>query len=64
MTLDRMLHGVLRQKYFPYSNFFEAGLSSMPSFAWRSLLATQNIMVAGLHWKVSDGQAIPVSGQP
>ncbi|KAL0319855.1 UNVERIFIED_CONTAM: hypothetical protein Sradi_5247000 [Sesamum radiatum] len=56
-----MLHGVLRQKYFPYSNFFEAGLSSTPSFTWRSLLAMQNLLVACLHSKVSDGQAIPNS---
>ncbi|KAL0434907.1 UNVERIFIED_CONTAM: hypothetical protein Sradi_0198600 [Sesamum radiatum] len=60
MTPDSMLHKVLGQKDFPSSGFFVAGLSSMPSFTWRSLLVTWDILVAGLRWKVGDGQDIPI----
>ncbi|KAL0415521.1 UNVERIFIED_CONTAM: putative mitochondrial protein [Sesamum latifolium] len=64
VTPDSMVHKVFGQKYFPSSSFFDAGRSSTPSFTWRSLLATRDILAAGLRWKVGDGRDIPIWGQP
>ncbi|KAL0378315.1 UNVERIFIED_CONTAM: hypothetical protein Sradi_3137000 [Sesamum radiatum] len=61
---DGTLHDVIGQKYFPLSNFFEARLGSKPSFTWRSLLGTRELLIAGLRWKVGDGSSIPIRGQP
>ncbi|KAL0448670.1 UNVERIFIED_CONTAM: hypothetical protein Slati_1423400 [Sesamum latifolium] len=64
MMPDNLLHKILGQKYFPNSNFIEAGLSSTPSFTWRSSLATREISVTGLWWKVGNRQEIPICDQP
>ncbi|KAL0433046.1 UNVERIFIED_CONTAM: protein NO VEIN [Sesamum latifolium] len=42
----------------------KARLGSKPSFTWRSLLGTRELLVAGLRWKVGDGSSIPIRGQP
>ncbi|KAL0456551.1 UNVERIFIED_CONTAM: hypothetical protein Slati_0994300 [Sesamum latifolium] len=59
-----VLQEVLGQKYFPSSNFFEARLGSRPSFTWRSLFGTRELLTAGLRWKIGDGSSIPILGQP
>ncbi|KAK4381987.1 hypothetical protein Sango_2916000 [Sesamum angolense] len=36
---DRLLSQVLKARYFPHGNMFEASLSRRPSYTWRSLMA-------------------------
>ncbi|KAL0430870.1 UNVERIFIED_CONTAM: hypothetical protein Sradi_0713000 [Sesamum radiatum] len=55
---------ILSHKYFPCSNFFEARLGANPSFTWRSLVGTRELLTAGLRWQVGDGAVIPLVGQP
>ena len=35
---------VFRAKYFPHGNFVEADMGRNPSYAWRSLMATQGVV--------------------
>ncbi|KAL0432092.1 UNVERIFIED_CONTAM: hypothetical protein Sradi_0835200 [Sesamum radiatum] len=55
---------VLSSKYFRGSTFFEAKLGSTPSYTWRSIWATRDILAAGLHWRVGNGNSIRVLGHP
>ncbi|KAL0413865.1 UNVERIFIED_CONTAM: hypothetical protein Sradi_1588200, partial [Sesamum radiatum] len=48
---DSLLQNIIGQKYFPFSNFFEAELGLSLSFRWRSLLDARDILVNGLCWK-------------
>ncbi|KAL0448030.1 UNVERIFIED_CONTAM: hypothetical protein Slati_1930900 [Sesamum latifolium] len=57
------LHEVLGQKYSPQSNFFEARLGASPSYTWRSLLGTRELL-AGLRWRIGDGQSVSIVGHP
>ncbi|KAL0453568.1 UNVERIFIED_CONTAM: putative mitochondrial protein [Sesamum latifolium] len=54
LSPDTLLHAVLKQKYFPNSMFCDANLSHTPSFTWRSLLRSRELLVAGLRWRVGD----------
>ncbi|KAL0456055.1 UNVERIFIED_CONTAM: hypothetical protein Slati_0944700 [Sesamum latifolium] len=59
-----MLHTVIRIKYFPGSTIFEARLGACPSYTWRSIWASRNILAAGLRWRVGDGHSISITGHP
>ncbi|KAL0378748.1 UNVERIFIED_CONTAM: hypothetical protein Sradi_3180300 [Sesamum radiatum] len=64
MCSDSVVHTILSHKYFRGSTFFEAKLGSSPSYTWRSLWATRDILAAGLRWQVGNGHSISVVGHP
>ncbi|KAL0345945.1 UNVERIFIED_CONTAM: hypothetical protein Sradi_4425800 [Sesamum radiatum] len=64
MCPDSVAHQVLSTKYFQGSTFFEAKLGSAPLYTWRSIWATRDILAAGLHWRVGNGNSIRVFGHP
>ncbi|KAL0451278.1 UNVERIFIED_CONTAM: hypothetical protein Slati_1105900 [Sesamum latifolium] len=41
----------------------EARLGSNPSFTWRSLLGTRELLAAGLRWRIGDWLSVPIIGQ-
>ncbi|KAK4394738.1 hypothetical protein Sango_1628100 [Sesamum angolense] len=49
---------------FPDSNFFKARLGPSPCYTWRSLLASRDLLAAGLQWKIGDGSSVPIVGHP
>lgn len=53
---------VLKAKYFLHSSVMEATVGSRPSYAWRSLMASQDLLKNGLLWRVGDGQDIKIWG--
>ncbi|XP_075651268.1 putative mitochondrial protein AtMg00310 [Castanea sativa] len=53
-----LFYKVYKARYFPNGSFIKAELGSNPSFVWRSLLATRDILVAGSYWQVGDGRTI------
>ncbi|KAL0446095.1 UNVERIFIED_CONTAM: hypothetical protein Slati_1737400 [Sesamum latifolium] len=57
-------HQILSQKYFPGLTFFEARLGARPSYTWRSVWETRDILAAGVRWRVGNGQNIAVIGHP
>ncbi|KAL0366831.1 UNVERIFIED_CONTAM: hypothetical protein Sradi_3573200 [Sesamum radiatum] len=59
-----LAHQVLRAKYFPNSDFFSAHPGSNPSFTWRSIVATRQILMGGIKWEVGDGSRVHVMGNP
>ncbi|KAL0446063.1 UNVERIFIED_CONTAM: hypothetical protein Slati_1734200 [Sesamum latifolium] len=61
---DLLLHKVLHHRYFPGSNFFTAEPGRLPSFTWRSLLSTKELLVTGLRWKIGDGCSARIFDHP
>jgi hypothetical protein len=53
---------ILRAKYFPYSSFLGASLGSRPSYAWRSIFSTRDLLKQGLVWRVGNGESINIWG--
>ena len=57
---DSLFYQVFKAKYFPRSDFLQASLGSNPSFAWRSIMAGQNIVKKGMRRQVDNGKSIQI----
>ncbi|KAL0462049.1 UNVERIFIED_CONTAM: hypothetical protein Slati_0092500 [Sesamum latifolium] len=57
---DTLLHQILRQRYFPGSNFFAANAGANPSYTWRSMLRSRELLIAGTRWQIGDGQTATI----
>ncbi|KAM6561563.1 uncharacterized protein LOC133032398 [Cannabis sativa] len=55
---------VFKARYFSDGNFLSAQLGSNPSFIWRSILESQELVRNGTIWCVGNGQSISVLGEP
>ena len=53
---DSLAHRVLKEKYFPDSNFLKAELGKNPSYTWRSLVAARGVLHRGLRWNIGNGR--------
>ena len=57
---DSLLYSVFKSKYFPNYEFVDASLGRNPSFAWRSIMAAQDIVQKGRRWQVGNGRSIMI----
>ncbi|XP_019172094.1 PREDICTED: uncharacterized protein LOC109167528 [Ipomoea nil] len=55
---------ILKARYFPSVNFLDAPLGHNPSYIWRSIRASQDLLRKGVMRRVSDGKDTAVWGQP
>ena len=51
---------MFRAKYFTAGNIFDAVVSPRCSFAWRSILQSQEGVLRGARWRVGDGRDINI----
>lgn len=51
---------VLKARYFKHTDIIEASMGSNPSYIWRSLMWSRNIIDSGAMWKVGKGEIIRV----
>ncbi|XP_019189009.1 PREDICTED: uncharacterized protein LOC109183383 [Ipomoea nil] len=58
-----LLSWLLKAKYFPTVGFLEARIGHNPSYLWRSILASQELLHGGLIRRVGDGKDTLVWGQ-
>uniref|UniRef100_A0A2N9FDP4 Reverse transcriptase domain-containing protein n=1 Tax=Fagus sylvatica TaxID=28930 RepID=A0A2N9FDP4_FAGSY len=49
-----------KAKYFPGVSFLKAKLGSNPSYIWRSILASRDLLRKGLRWQIGNGQQVHV----
>lgn len=55
---ESLVARVLKARYFKHTDIMEATLSSNPSYIWRSMLWSRDIIREGIMWKVGNGQSI------
>ncbi|KAL0355668.1 UNVERIFIED_CONTAM: LINE-1 retrotransposable element O protein [Sesamum radiatum] len=60
---ERLLSRV-KARYFPNSSILEAKPGYNPSFTWRSILASKEIIKAGARWSVGSGREINIWTDP
>lgn len=51
---------ILKARYFKHTDIMEATLGSNPSYIWRSLLWSKDIIRKGILWKIGSGGSINV----
>ncbi|GAU30587.1 hypothetical protein TSUD_392780 [Trifolium subterraneum] len=61
---ESLVAKIFKARYFPHSSFLEANLGSNPSYVWRSLWKSCNVLKLGCRWIVGDGRKIKVMKDP
>ena len=51
---------ILKAKYFPFSDILHAELGSNPSFTWRSIFNSLEVLRCGTRWRVGNGRLIHI----
>ena len=49
---------LFKAKYFPHGSYLSSSLGSNPSFVWRSVWSTKEVVNRGTRWRVGDGKSI------
>lgn len=61
---NSLLARVLKSKYFKNSDIMQAVLGANPSYVWRSILWSRDLIRGGLCWRVGNGQHIQALTDP
>uniref|UniRef100_A0A803NSN9 Reverse transcriptase domain-containing protein n=1 Tax=Cannabis sativa TaxID=3483 RepID=A0A803NSN9_CANSA len=61
---NALVSRVFKARYFPHCDFLSASIRSNPSFVWRSIWESQEIVKKGVRWCIGTGQDIPILGSP
>jgi hypothetical protein len=51
---------ILKARYFPKSSFINSNLGNNPSYAWKSLWKSREVLRKGCRWVVGDGRSVRV----
>ena len=54
-NLNSPMAQVFKSKYFPYGDFLNSKLGSNPSYAWRSIHNSLEVIRRGTRWRVGNG---------
>ncbi|KAA3465295.1 reverse transcriptase [Gossypium australe] len=57
---NSLLAKVLKEKYYPKSNFLEAQLGTLPSLTWKSIWAAKGLLQKGLCWQIGRGNKVSI----
>lgn len=60
MNPNLMVATIIKEKYFKQKNLLEAKLGSRPSFIWRSLFSSLELVQVGLMSRVGNGKTIKI----
>jgi hypothetical protein len=55
---DSLCARVLKGRYFPCTNFWNAQMPRGSSYTWRSLMHGKKLLEIGILWRVGDGKTI------
>ena len=58
-NMDSLFYRVFKAKYFPTGSIFDAKASSR-SYAWKSILKAQKVILLGAHWRIGDGTSVKI----
>jgi hypothetical protein len=57
---DSLVVRVMKEKYFPNTNFLDSRLGSKPSYAWKSIWNAIPLLSKGLLWRIGDWRMIKI----
>lgn len=57
-NLDHIVTKVFKARYFKHTDIMDATISSNPSYVWRSLVWSRDILHIGMYWKIGNGEKI------
>jgi hypothetical protein len=57
---NSLVSRVLKAEYFPNQSFLEASVKGNPSFTWRSICDSKQVLVDGLIWRAGIGEQIKI----
>lgn len=55
-----LIHRVFKERYFEGNPVKEAQLGNRPSYAWRSIMATKDIIVKSSRWTIGNGKRVHI----
>ncbi|XP_019175849.1 PREDICTED: uncharacterized protein LOC109171175 [Ipomoea nil] len=61
---NSLMARVFKARYFPTTSFYEAVVGGNPSYVWRSIMASQNLLKSGCRRRIGNGRATRVWSVP
>ena len=59
-----LLVNILKAKYFPHGDIFQATLGPRPSFTWHSILEVKYVISKGYRWLIDNGNSFNIWDRP
>lgn len=59
---DSLIAEIMKAKYHPRCSILEAQVGHKPSFAWRSIIGTRDLVKEGLVWRIGNGESAHIWG--
>ena len=59
-NLDSLFYKFFKARFFPNCSIMEAKESSTGSYAWRSILHGQDVLLRGCRWRVGNGRSVHI----
>ena len=57
---NSLIARIYKAKYFPFSDILSAKLGCSPSYAWRSIFNSLEVIRRGIRWRVGNGKLIHI----
>lgn len=51
---------LFKSRYFKHTDVMDAGIGSNPSYIWRSLCWSHELLELGLRWRIYDGNIVQI----
>ncbi|KAH9648318.1 reverse transcriptase domain-containing protein [Citrus sinensis] len=61
---DSLVARILKARYYPLSSFGKATVGSNPNYAWRSIIAADNVIIQGSRIQIGNGLQTTIGGSP
>ncbi|XP_062013973.1 uncharacterized protein LOC133730390 [Rosa rugosa] len=57
---ESLIARIYKARYFPESSFWEAPAHNAPSYSWRSIFASRELLKTGSYWQIGTGVSVRV----
>ncbi|XP_058774294.1 uncharacterized protein LOC131648560 [Vicia villosa] len=61
---DTLVSRIFKARYFPNNSFLDSSLGYNPSFVWRSIWKSREVLTLGCRWCIGDGSQINIMQEP
>ncbi|CAJ2650781.1 unnamed protein product [Trifolium pratense] len=64
MKLDTLVARIYKARYFPKSSLLDSHLGNNPSYSWRSIWNSRQVLINGCRWRIGEDTKIKVMNEP